>query len=120
VIANHSAARWLQAVAPQATVTARSESWPGLVLAVKSGAGVAPLSIALGDRESELVRVIETIPNLVTHFHLLTHRDMRRTPRVRAFFDFVVSEIKDFRAALSGQPRKSQPDRKLIGKLNRA
>jgi DNA-binding transcriptional LysR family regulator len=120
IIANHPAGRWLHAVAPHATVMARSESWPGLVLAVKSGAGLAPLSIALGDRESELVRVIDNIPSLVTHFHLLTHRDMRRTPRVRAFFDFVVSEIKEFRAALSGHPRTSQSDRKPLGKLNRA
>jgi tetratricopeptide (TPR) repeat protein len=35
--------------------------------------------------------------------YLLTHRDLQRTPRVRAFFDFVAAEIKAFRAMLSGQ-----------------
>jgi hypothetical protein len=35
---------------------------------------------------------------------------MQRTPRVRAFFDFVASEIKGFRAALLGQPEP--PNRK--------
>src|SRR6202035_5583497 len=39
-IAEHQAARWLRAVAPGARVTARSESWAGLVLAVKSGAAL--------------------------------------------------------------------------------
>ena len=55
-IANHTAAQWLRSVAPDAAVGARTESWPGLVLAVKSGAGVAPLSLAVGECESELSR----------------------------------------------------------------
>jgi hypothetical protein len=28
------------------------------------------------------------------------HADMRRTPRVRAFFDFVMAEMKAFRRVL--------------------
>ena len=56
-----------------------------------------------GDRDSELVRVIDDIPELLTAHYLLTHRDLQRTPRVRAFFDFVAAEIKAFRAMLSGQ-----------------
>jgi DNA-binding transcriptional LysR family regulator len=102
VIADHMAARWLRATVPAATVSARSESFPGVIMAVKSGAGLAPLSIALGDRESELVRVIEDIPELIQNFYLLTHRDLRLAPRVRAFFDFVDSEISLFRMVLSG------------------
>jgi DNA-binding transcriptional LysR family regulator len=103
-ISDHKATRWLRAVAPDAKVAAHSESWPGLVLAVKSGAGLAPLSIALGDSQDDLVRVIDDIPELVTHFHV--HKEMQRAPRVRAFFDFVVDEIKAFREALSGQTQQ--------------
>ena len=101
-IANHAAAEWLRMVAPHATIGACSESFPGLVLAVKSGAGLAPLSTVLGDGESELVRVIDSVPELVTHYYLLMHPDMQHTPRVRAFYDFVESEIKLFRGALVG------------------
>jgi DNA-binding transcriptional LysR family regulator len=101
-IANHAAAEWLRTVAPHATIGACSESFPGLVMAVKSGAGVAPLSTVLGDAESELVRVIEGVPELVTHYYLLMHPDMQHTLRVRAFYDFVESEIKLFRGALVG------------------
>jgi DNA-binding transcriptional LysR family regulator len=111
-IADHGAARWLRSVAPAARVGARSESWPGLIFAVKSGAGIAPLSIAVGERESELVRVIDAIPELVTHFYLLVHRDMQRTPRIRAFIDFVDSEIRTFRAVLAGSDREI-PEAKL-------
>jgi DNA-binding transcriptional LysR family regulator len=99
VIADYPAARWLRSVAPHAAVAARSDNWPGLVLAVKSGAGIAPLLAYQED--SELVRVIDTI-DLVTPFYLLMHQAMQHTPRVRAFADFVAAEIKAFRALVSG------------------
>jgi len=105
-IANHAVAEWLRMVAPHATIGACSESFPGLVLAVKSGAGLAPLSTVLGDAERELVRVIDSVPELATHYFLLMHPDMQHTPRVRAFYDFVESEIKGFRKALAGQPEQ--------------
>jgi hypothetical protein len=45
------------------------------------------------------------------------HRDMRRTPRVRAFFDFAITEIKAFRTLLlqpiersKGEVEISPPD----------
>jgi len=36
----------------------------------------------------------------------LMHPDMRHTPRVRAFFDYVVAEVKTFRSLLlrEGEP----------------
>jgi DNA-binding transcriptional LysR family regulator len=100
-MASHAASRWLRAKAPQAIVGAYSESWPGLVMALKSGAGIAALPIAHGDGEPELVRVTDQLPDLVTHLYLLSHRDMQRAPRIRAFFDFVAAEIKSFRSALT-------------------
>jgi DNA-binding transcriptional LysR family regulator len=84
-----------------------------LVLAVKSGAGLAPLSTVLGDGESELVRVIDGVPELVTHYYLLMHPDMQHTPRVRAFYDFVEGEIKLFRGALVGQPEQQIRNERL-------
>src|SRR5262249_49173219 len=99
-IASNAAAQWMRSIAPQATIGARRDNIPGVVLALKSGAGLAPLPIHVGNRERDLVRVMDTAPDLATHFWLLMHRDMRRTPRVRAFFDFVGAEIKRFRALL--------------------
>ena len=69
-----------------------------MLLAVKSGAGLTPLPVAVGDHDGELVRVIDDIPQLVMAHFLLTHRDLQHSPRVRAFFDFVAAEIKAFRA----------------------
>ena len=108
-LTNYRAARWLRSIAPQATIAARCDNWPGLLLAVKSGAGLAPMPIADGDRDNELTRVSDDIPELTTEHYLLTHRDLHRTPRVRAFFDFVARELEAFRAMLSGTVRGSEP-----------
>ena len=98
--ANYPGARWARSVAHHATVAARSDHWQGLILAVKAGAGLAAMPHFQGDNESDLIRVIDNI-GLVVPYHLLMHRDMQHTPRVRAFADFVSSEIKSFRALLS-------------------
>jgi len=87
-------------VALHTTVAARSDHWQGLILAVKAGAGLAAMPHFQGESESELVRVIDDI-GLVMPYYLLMHRDMQHAPRVRAFADFVSSEIKSFRAVLS-------------------
>jgi len=99
-IANYAAARWLRSVAPHARVAARSENWPAYVLAVKSGVGLGPLPVHHGDRDEDLVRLIDAPKGLVSEFWLLMHSDMQRTPRVRAFFDFVIADIRAFRALL--------------------
>jgi DNA-binding transcriptional LysR family regulator len=55
------------------------------------------------ERDTDLIRLFDSIPELRLPFYLLIHRDMRQTPRVRAFCDFVTSEIKAFRSLLVGQ-----------------
>jgi DNA-binding transcriptional LysR family regulator len=102
-IAAHPAARWMKAMAPHARVTARCTSTPALVLAVKSGAGISPLPIIAVEGEPDLVCLFDSISELRLPFYLLIHRDMQRTPRVRAFCDFVTSEIKGFRELLVGR-----------------
>jgi DNA-binding transcriptional LysR family regulator len=114
VLARTAAARWLSTVAPAARVGARSETWADLIVAVKSGAGLAPLSVAAGEYETQLVRVTDAIPELVTHFYVVVHKDMQRVPRIRAFLDFVDGEIKTFRAVLAG-PRPENSGRKMLG-----
>jgi DNA-binding transcriptional LysR family regulator len=101
-MANHRAATWLRAVAPNAEIAARSNSVLGLVSAAKSGVGLAALPTALGDAETDLVRVLGPIPELQRSWRLLTHPDLRQTPRVAAFFDFVNGELAAFRSILTG------------------
>jgi DNA-binding transcriptional LysR family regulator len=101
-MANHRATKWLRAVAPDAEIAARVSSILGLVSAAKSGIGLAPLPIALGDAEPELVRALGPIPELARSWRLLTHPDLRKTPRVSAFFDFIEKEIATLKPILTG------------------
>jgi hypothetical protein len=57
---------------------------------------------ALGDAEQDLVRVLGPIPELTRIWRILTTKQLRRTPRVCAFFDFMVSEVETLRPILTG------------------
>lgn len=101
-LSKHRAATWLRQVAPDARMAARNNSVLGLVYAVKSGVGLGPLPTALGDAEPDLVRVLGPIPELSRSWRLLTHPDLRRTPRISAFFDFIIEERESLKSILTG------------------
>ena len=101
-MADHRAAKWLREFIPGAEIAARSNSVLGLVSAAKSGIGLAPLPTAIGDNEPALVKVLGPIPELTRNWRLLTHPDLRHTPRVSAFFEFINDEIASLRPILTG------------------
>lgn len=101
-IALMQVAKWLQRVAPNATVAACSDTVLGLVMAAKSGAGLAILPVQLGDREDTLVRVLDS-PELMSHIYLLVHATLQHRPRVRAFIGFLFEEIATLRPLLRGE-----------------
>jgi DNA-binding transcriptional LysR family regulator len=101
-IKDHHAAKWLRSVAPSARIVARSNTVPGLLMSVRSGAGLAPLPMPLAMRETELERVLGPLPGLYSPIYLLTHPDLRHMPRISAFFNFIVAEIEQVRSVLMG------------------
>lgn len=101
-MAKHRIAQWLHKVAPDAPLAARSSSVLGLVYSVKAGIGIGPLPLPIGDAESDLVRVLGPVADLTRIWRLLTTRELRRTPRVSAFFDFIVEEIESLRPIITG------------------
>ncbi len=101
-MSGHRVAKWLKEVAPNARITARNNSMLGMMYAVKSGVGLGPLPTAIADAEPGLVRVLGPIPELARSWRLLTHPDLRRTPRIAAFFDFVVEERDALKSILTG------------------
>lgn len=101
-MAGHRAAVWLRQVAPQARFAATADSVLGLVSSAKAGVGLAALPTALGDGEPELERVLGPIPELARIWRILTTPQLRRTPRVSAFFEFMVGELATLRTILTG------------------
>jgi DNA-binding transcriptional LysR family regulator len=101
-MAKHRVAQWLRQVAPEAAIVARNNSVLGLIYSVKAGVGIAPLPTSLGDAEPDLVQVLGPVPELARIWRVLAHPDVRRTPRVSAFIDFLVEEIETLRPILTG------------------
>ncbi|AVO41236.1 LysR family transcriptional regulator [Simplicispira suum] len=101
-MARHRLSQWLREVAPNAELASRSSSVLGLVFSVKAGLGVGALPMPLGDAEPDLVRMFGPVPELARIWRLLTTPELRRTPRVSAFFDFIVEEIDTLRPILTG------------------
>jgi DNA-binding transcriptional LysR family regulator len=108
-MAQNHAGRWLRMVAPRATIAARGHSMLGVLAAVKSGAGLAPLPMLLGGTENDLLPVLVPIPELASRIYLVMHSDLRRTARVRAFCDFLIAEIARYQPLLMGDAKKLDP-----------
>jgi DNA-binding transcriptional LysR family regulator len=104
-IADITPARWLRSVAPACEIACRSNSVLGLLLAAQSGLGLALLPCQIGDGAADLVRVIDPQPGLIGGFWILTHPDLQRRPKIRAFFDFMTKEIVKHRPLLLGKSR---------------
>jgi DNA-binding transcriptional LysR family regulator len=101
-MSNHRLVKWLKDVAPGASIAARNNSVLGLVYAVKSGVGIGALPTAIADTEPNLVRVLGPVPELTRSWRLLTVPDLRRTPRITAFFDFIAEAREDLKLILTG------------------
>jgi DNA-binding transcriptional LysR family regulator len=95
-------AKWLPIAVPNARVVNRNSSMLGTLSAVKAGIGMAPLPTTLGDAEETLVQVLPPVNELTRGWYVLTHPDLRRTPRIAAFVDHVIDDIPALRTALIG------------------
>jgi len=95
--------RWIKAnVAPERLVAKANSAHCLLELALQ-GFGAALLPCFLGDHRPELSRVGYLLPELDLGLWMLTHADLRRSPRVRAFMDFAAAELTKHRRAIEGE-----------------
>ncbi|MFT3953513.1 MAG: LysR family transcriptional regulator [Piscinibacter sp.] len=101
-LAKHRVSVWLQEAVPQARIVVRNDSVLGLLHSAKAGVGIAALPTAIADGEASLMRLLGPIPELTRIWRILTTAELRRTPRVAAFFDHVVGEAESLRAVFSG------------------
>lgn len=97
-LAHVEQARWLRRNVPPERIAMRVDSLLGMADAVAAGAGVGMLLCPLGDARRELVRLEDPLPALDTEVWVLTHPDLKRVARVRAFTEFMFE-------ALSGDER---------------
>ena len=102
IMQNHRVAKWLPAAVPNAHIVNRNTSILGTLSAVKAGIGIAPLPTTLGDAEETLVQILPPVEELNRSWYVLSHPDLRKTPRIAAFVDHVLDDISALRTALIG------------------
>lgn len=91
---NLPAVRWMQSHASQARIAARCANVPSAHLVVKSGAGLAPLPTVYAANDGELVNVLGSLPELDYPMFIVVHEDVRKRPRINAFVEFCLRELK--------------------------
>lgn len=79
--------------------------FPGAAMqlsAAKGGLGLAMIPCFIGDREPLLVRATKRKPIKARDIWLLTHSDLRRTARIKAFMTFAEKVLRDARHEFLG------------------
>jgi DNA-binding transcriptional LysR family regulator len=102
-LAHLPATRWLVERAPAGASVLRCNSWLSQLAAARAGLGLAALPCFLADPAPELVRVLPPQPALAGELWLVTHPDLRRTARVRAFMEMLARGLRRERALLEGR-----------------
>lgn len=102
-LAGIGAARWLARAAGGAAPAFRANSILAQYHAVRAGAGLGVLPCFLADPDTALARVLPPEPDMGSELWLLTHADLRRTARVRAFLDFMAAALVAERDLIEGR-----------------
>jgi DNA-binding transcriptional LysR family regulator len=101
-LSDTSVAHWMRSELPESEITLRTDSLLGLRQAAQAGLGLAALPCYLGDSSPGLVCVHRPIPAMQTALWILTHKDLSRSARIRAFTDFAAQACKRRRPLLEG------------------
>ncbi len=94
-----AAARWMKRFENADNVVLRSNSFTVQSAAVRAGVGIAVLPCFVADDDG-LTRLWPPPAELAGELWVLTHRDLRRTPRIRAVLDFFYDVFVADRARL--------------------
>ena len=98
-----SGRRWIEANVDPGRIAAKANSAHCMLELARQGVGAALLPCYLGDSSPDLVRVGYLLPELDAGLWTLTHADLRRAARVRAFMDFAAAELIKHRRVIEGE-----------------
>ena len=98
----HAAHRWIDKHIRPGQIAAKANSTSTMRELAILGVGAAILPCFLGDASPALVRLGQPLAELDMGLWILTHSDLRRSARVRAFMDFAGGEMAKQRRAIEG------------------
>ena len=104
LLANSPVAGWMRRHVADADIAFRADSFVALRHAASAGLGLAALPCCLADPDPALVRLEVPVGELRTGLWVLTHQDLSRAARIRAFIDHMEQALAGDRAWLAGKP----------------
>ncbi|ROM80268.1 LysR family transcriptional regulator [Pseudomonas brassicacearum] len=96
------AARYLECRVDANCISYRTDSVAAASAAIAAGLGFGFLPCMLGDITPGLVRVGPVVPELSDDLWLLTHQDIRKSWRVKAFMTFCAAAVADQKPLIEG------------------
>jgi len=95
--------RWLEARQLHRRAVLRADSLLTLAQAARNSMGLAILPCYLADPDPQLVRVGSPIGDLAGDLWLLTHKELTKTARIRAFMDSMYDAVLAIRPLFEGK-----------------
>ena len=113
---DYTSASWFRDVYPNARARVRLNSVEAAFHAILAGVGIGMLPCHIGDTNPELRRLPPYHLEPVFDLWLLTHADLRRTAKVRAFINFMANAIMPHKDLIEGRrpPGFSSGDRLAV------
>jgi DNA-binding transcriptional LysR family regulator len=96
------AVRFMREHVPPERIGYKVNTVLGLAEGVEQGLGIGHLPCFIGDARPGLVRIGPLNPDFSAGLWLLTHSDLRQSPRVRVLLDFLAAEIAPRRHLIEG------------------
>ena len=102
--AHWAPARWVQRQVEETEmpVAVRASSMLMRVEAIRAGSGRGELPCYVGDGHPLLERLAPPIPEIAADYWIIVHRDLRRSPCVRAVIDWIKAVFAEQRDVLAG------------------
>ena len=94
---------WFLSMGGTAHVVGHSNTVPNLHAVLKSGLGIGALPCFIGDADPDLIRCFDPPPMQKSEIWLLTSQEARNSPQVRAFIDFAIPRIREWKQRFHGQ-----------------
>ena len=101
-LSRSTARLWLNEHVPEDAIKVTSDTFVAMRALARAGVGLALLPCCLGDPDPDLVRVQDPVDELATPLWVLTHPDIRKAARVRAFATFAARQLRGQSALLEG------------------
>ncbi|GLS29446.1 ModE molybdate transport repressor domain-containing protein [Mesorhizobium albiziae] len=101
--------RWMPTALPEIEIAIQADSLVSACRLAEAGIGLAILPCYLGDGSPALRRLTPPLEAVRTGLWILTHEDLRRTARIRAFMEFVGNELQSQRRLIEGAIDGSRP-----------